>query len=202
MKRFALTGGIASGKSLVAQFFRKAGVPVIDADQLSRKVVEKGTLGLQKITDTFGHDVLNAQGQLDRQKMGDLVFSDPQKRKVLERILHPLIAQAGASQMSLLETDGHLFSLYEASLIFENNLEEAFDATLLVTTTVEIQIARLRQRDDLSPQEAQKRVDAQMSVEEKKRRCSFHIENNSTKVQLQLETAKVWKKMTGTELNF
>ena len=202
MKRFALTGGIASGKSLVARFFSQAGVPVVDADQLSRQVVEKGTLGLQKIIEHFGTDVLNAQGQLDRQKMGALVFSDPQKRKQLEEILHPLIAQAGASKMNLLEAEGHPFGIYEASLIFENNLEDAFDATLLITTTPEVQLARLKQRDGLTPQDAQKRVDAQMSIEEKKRRCAYHIENNSTKAQLQLETAKVWKKMTGTELDF
>lgn len=201
MKRFALTGGIASGKSLVAQYFKEAGIPVIDADQLSRQVVAKGSIGLQLITESFGKDILDPQGALDRQKMGALVFSDPQKRKILEGILHPLIAQTGVTQMNALEADGHPFSIYEASLIFENNLQEAFDATLLVTASTKSQMTRLMQRDGLTPLEAQNRVDSQMSLDEKKKMTNFHIENDSTEHHLKVATAKVWKQITGQELN-
>ena len=202
MKRFALTGGIASGKSLVAQFFKQAGVPVIDADQLSRQVVDKGSPGLKLIAETFGEGVLDPQGQLDRQKMGKLIFSDPLKRKMLEGILHPLIAQAGVTQMNHLESQGHPFGIYEASLIFENNLENAFDATILVATTPKEQIARLMLRDGLNLQEAQKRIGAQMSVEKKKKRTLFHIENTGTELQLKDATVKLWQELTGTTLRF
>mgnify|MGYP001396858499 CR=1 FL=1 len=200
MKRFALTGGIASGKSLVAAQLKQAGIPVVDADQLSRDVVNKGTPGLKAITAFFGKNVLTTDGSLDRTKMGEIVFNNPKKRKELELILHPLIAQAGLVALENLEAAGHPYAIYEAALIFENDLEEAFDATLLVTTTPQEQIQRLQIRDTLSKQDAQKRIESQMSLSEKERRASFVIHNRGTKEELQKEVVKAWQDLTGVEL--
>ena len=200
MKRFALTGGIASGKSKVAALLKDAGIPVVDADQLSRIVVQKGSAGLQAVVDCFGTSILTADGNLDRAKMGTVVFNDPTKRQQLEQILHPRIAQAGVAALQALEEAGHRHAIYEAALIFENALENAFDATILVTTTPELQSQRLQSRDGLDKDAAQKRMAAQMPLHEKEKRTSFIIKNTGTLQELQYEVVNLWQNLTGERL--
>ena len=125
---------------------------------------------------------------------------ESKKRKELELILHPRIAQAGQLALTKLEAAGHPYAVYEAALIFENGLENAFDATILVTTTTKQQSLRIQRRDGLSEQEAEKRIKAQMPLSEKEQRASFIIQNNGTQEDLKHELAKVWQDITGTML--
>ena len=197
MRRIALTGGIACGKSLVAQLLQEKGVPVVDADQLARDVVAVGTEGLTAVVTAFGSHMLDETGALDRAKLGALVFSDPDKRKVLEQILYPRIASAGVEAMNALAASGHEISIYEAALIFENGLEQAFDATLLVTTTQAIQVQRIVARDGLSEGAALQRIAAQMSLLEKEKRASYVLRNEGSKEDLKRALDIIWDEIRG-----
>src|SRR5262245_60436500 len=117
---FGLTGGMASGKSTVAARLRALGVPVIDADQVARSVVEKGTPGLAAVVEAFGGEVLLPDGSLDRGKVAGIVFADPAKRRALNAITHPLIAAESARRVSEISTRGEPIACYEAALLVEN----------------------------------------------------------------------------------
>lgn len=200
MKRIALTGGIASGKSTVAGLLTDCGVPVVDADRLARQVVAPGSEGLAAVVAAFGPDVLDAGGGLDRAKMGRMVFSDSQNRKKLESILHPRIAAAGVAAMRELEEAGHPLSVYEAALIFENGLEDAFDATLLVTASKEHQMHRLQARDGLTESEALQRIEAQMPLREKEQKAAYVLRNEGSLQQLEQDLKAIWNELTAPGL--
>tara|TARA_Y100001954_G_scaffold235029_1_gene291786 strand:+ start:1123 stop:1767 length:645 start_codon:yes stop_codon:yes gene_type:complete len=193
MKRIALTGGIACGKSMVARLLREKGVPVVDADQLARDVVAPGTEGLAAVVAAFGPKMLDSTGALDRAKMGSLVFTDAEKRKTLEQILHPRIAAAGVGAMNDLAAAGHNISVYEAALIFENGLEQAFDATLLVTTTQPLQVKRITTRDGLTEEEALQRIAAQMPLAQKEKRASHVLRNGGSLDELKRALDAIWE---------
>ncbi len=173
-----LTGGIASGKSTVGALFSKRGIPVIDADALSRAIVEPGQPALDDIVDAFGASILNDDGTLDRNSLGDIVFQDPDARTTLEAITHPRIAQAMMEQAQQAFSDGHPFVLYEAALLVESGSHQWLDALIVVDISPATQLQRLRQRDDLSATAAQQRIDAQMPLDEKRKAADFLIDND------------------------
>lgn len=179
-KTVGLTGGIACGKSTVAEFFKALGVPTVDADQVAREVVAKGSDGLSAIVEAFGPAVLAADGSLDRVKMGNLVFGDAKMRAVLNGITHPRIAQASAAKLAALQSSGAPYVFYDAALLVENGLHRGFPALVVVSATPEQQLARLVARNGLSEAEAQARLDAQMPVAEKAAVADFVIENSGT----------------------
>ena len=140
----ALTGGIASGKSAVAELFAHRGVPVFDTDQIARDVVEPGTPGLAKIVAEFGSDILDGSGRLDRKRMREVVFSDPAKRKALEAITHPAIREELARRSKA--ADG-LYQIHVIPLLVESGRADAYDRVLVVDATEQDQLRRLLQRD-------------------------------------------------------
>ena len=180
-----LTGGIASGKSTVAARFRALGVPIVDADQLAREVVEPGSDGLAEILHTFGPDVLDGQGALDRKKLGAIVFDDPEARKKLERITHPRIAALSMQRMAQLATSGAPYGLYEAALLVENGAHRAMNGLIVVACKPETQLARVMARDGLDADAAKARLAAQMPLAEKLAAATWVIWNDGDRSTLE-----------------
>lgn len=179
MKTIGLTGGIGTGKSTVAGLLRAKGYPVIDADQIARRVVEPGQPGLTQIIAAFGPDYLLPDGTLDRRRMGMAAFQNPELRHTLEQITHPLIAQETAKQLKMAANLGHAVAFYDAPLLFEAGRTKAVDAVVVVATAVETQIARVRERDKLPLEEIHRRINAQWPLDDKIRAANYVIHNDA-----------------------
>lgn len=186
-----LTGGIGSGKSTVARMFADEGVPIVDADQVAREVVEPGTEGLDAVVEAFGEGVLAADGTLDRKQVGERVFADAGARKQLESILHPRIAQASMAHFARLAGEGHPYAIYEAALLVENGSYRMMGALVVVTASEATQIARVRARDGLSEADARARIAAQLPLEDKVRVADYVIENDGSLDDVRSRTREV-----------
>lgn len=174
-----LTGGIASGKSTVAQMFREAGIPVICADELAHDAVRPGKPALKDIRRAFGREVFDEAGQLDRAAVARLVFRDPEQRRLLESIIHPRVAEEQCRRIGELLRHGHKIVMVDVPLLYESSWEKAFDFIVVVHVSRGLQETRLISRDGLSVEDARARLDAQMSIEEKKRRADRVVDNAS-----------------------
>ncbi|MDQ1239859.1 MAG: dephospho-CoA kinase [Thermodesulfobacteriota bacterium] len=175
-----LTGGIASGKSTVSGMFADEGIPVICADELAHQAVMPGSSAIQEIARVFGPDVLHKEGGLDRVAMARVVFSDRPKRKLLESIIHPWVAEEKDRQLSEYVRQGYTLAIVDVPLLFEANWEDAFDVVVLVYVPRETQEERLMARDALNQTTMRERLDAQISIEEKKRRSDIILDNHGT----------------------
>jgi dephospho-CoA kinase len=178
MDIYGLTGGIGSGKSAAAAFFEACGIPVVSADELSRVVVTPGSEGLRAVVAAFGEGVLAADGELDRRKLGALVFKDPSLRARLEGILHPRIRDCFQDVLAALEATGHTMVVYEVPLLFENNLDKQMKAVILVSAPEEQRMARVMARDKLTPQDVKARMAAQMDDKSRRARAHHVLEND------------------------
>ncbi len=178
MRLVGLTGGIASGKSTLAAMLRARGAPVVDADALAREAVRHGSPALARIAEAFGPEVLLPDGGLDRRRLGALVFADPEERRRLEAITHPAVRELLAAELIRLEAEGHSLAFYDVPLLFEVGLEGAVECTVVVWTPRAVQLARLVQRDGLTPSEAEARVAAQLPIDEKAARADVVVEND------------------------
>jgi dephospho-CoA kinase len=174
---FGLTGGLASGKSTVAARFRARGVPVIDADQIAREVVEPGSEGLARVVEAFGEGVLAPDGSLDRGKLGDLVFAAPERRRVLNSILHPRIGARSAERVAALDAAGEPLACYEAALLVENHLSDAFRPLVVVAVAPDVQLARAVARDGSTEEQARARIAAQLPLATKIAAADYVIDN-------------------------
>lgn len=188
-KRVGLTGGVASGKSTVAEIFTALGATVIDADVLAREVVAPGTDGLAEVVKAFGEDVLAASGELDRAKMGEIVFADAPKRKTLESIIHPRVRARAAEQE--LAARGPIV-IHEIPLLVETGQAGDFDALVVVDVPVEVQIERLVKGRGLTPEEAEARIAAQATREQRLAVANYIIDNSGTPEQLRVRVAEVY----------
>ena len=178
MRVVGLTGGIASGKSTFAALLRARGVPVIDADQVSRAVVGRGSPTLAQIGEVFGPMALLPDGGFNRTWMAERIFDDPEARRRLEAITHPAIRDRMLEEVGRLEKDGHTLAFYDVPLLFEVKLEDALDSVVVVWTPQAVQVERLRARNDLTPAEAQARLSAQLPIDEKARRADVLVPND------------------------
>jgi len=201
MKLVGLTGGIASGKSAVAKMLRAAGIPVVDADELARDAVAPGTPALAAIAKRFGDDVILKTGVLDRKKLGDVVFADATARADLNAIVHPQVAALAVGKLEELRASGVEVAVYEVPLLFENGLEGMVDETLLVAASDDIQRARLMIRDNIDVTSANARIASQMSLDDKRKRASFVIENDGSLEETARQLAVLWPSLTGRALN-
>ncbi len=183
---FGLTGGLASGKSTVAARFRALGVPVVDADQIAREVVAPGTPGLAAVADAFGPSVLQPDGALDRARLAEVVFSNPDQRRRLNAILHPLIQTASAAHLAALVARGELLACYEAALLVENGLADAFRPLVVVAVAEEAQVTRAMARDGATEEQARARIAAQLPLATKVAAADYVIDTTGPRE----ETAK------------
>ncbi|USD78113.1 dephospho-CoA kinase [Bacillus safensis] len=172
-----LTGGIASGKSTVSQMIKEQGIRVVDADIIAKEAVAKGTPALQQIVQTFGEDVLLPNGELNRQQLGAVIFSDEEKRKQLNAIVHPEVRKEMLKQRDEGVSQKETFVVLDIPLLFESQLESLVDRIIVVYTTPELQLSRLMNRNDLSEEEALNRIHSQQSLEEKCKKADRVIEN-------------------------
>jgi len=178
MDIYGLTGGIGSGKSAAAAYFEDCGIPVVSADELSRVVVTPGSEGLSAVVAAFGEGVLSPQGELDRRKLGAVVFKDPTARGRLEGILHPRIRDCFQDVLTALEATGNSMVVYEVPLLFENNLEKQMKAVILVSAPEDQRIARVMARDKLSADDVRARMAAQMDDKNRRARATHVLEND------------------------
>jgi dephospho-CoA kinase len=179
MLRIGLTGGIASGKSTVADLLRQAGIPVIDADVLARRAVAPGSPALDAIRRRFP-SVVDEQGRLDREALGRVVFSDPAARADLNAIVHPAVRRLAHEEMAEAERRGERAAVYDVPLLFEAGLEGDFDLVVVVNVPPAVQLERLMRRDGRSRQEAEDRIRAQMALSDKARRAGLVIDNGGS----------------------
>jgi len=188
---FGLTGGIASGKSAVAAHLRKRGVPVIDADLLARDAVTKGSSGLAQVVKTFGDVMLAPDGSLDRKKLAAEIFTDDAKRKALNDIVHPIVTMLTFKRAAELRDEGHALACYEAALIIENGVADAFRPLVVVAAPEDTQVARACARDQATEADVRARIRAQMPLAEKAKVADFVIENAGSLADLVLRTDEV-----------
>ncbi|MCA9638062.1 MAG: dephospho-CoA kinase [Myxococcales bacterium] len=187
MHVYGLTGGIGSGKSTVAAILEEYGIPVVSADELSRMVVTPGSPGLAAVVALFGDEILDAQGHLDRSKLGAIVFADPEQRVALERLLHPRIRERFEEVLDALEKAGHTKVVYEVPLLFENKLEEMMDGVIVVTTRDDLRIARVGARDGLDAAAIRARMAAQLDDKTRQKLADYVITNNGDAMDLRRE---------------
>ena len=185
-----LTGGIASGKSTVGRMLEYLGAAVVDADQLAREVVAPGTPGLREVVAAFGSDVLDEEGRLARERLGERVFADPGERRRLERILHPRIAELARQRLAAVR--GRL-AVYQAPLIFETGREGEFQGVLLVDCEPDLQLSRLMVRDRLGEADARARLAAQLPAAERRRRATWVVDNSGSLDDTRAQLLRLWE---------
>jgi dephospho-CoA kinase len=178
--RVALTGGIATGKSHVRARFESLGVPTVDADRLARDAVAPGSAGLAAVVGRFGTDVCDADGTLNRKKVGAIVFHDPQARRDLEQIVHPYVREMTERWFASLDPARVPFAVADIPLLFEGNREADFDAVIVTACEPATQLNRLVARDGLSEAEARQRIAAQWPVQEKIVRADYVIRTDGS----------------------
>ena len=180
MFKVGLTGSIAVGKSFVVGTLKELGCHVLDADHTARDVVARGTTGLDQIVSEFGTEILTVDGDLDRKRLGSIVFADEKKRKLLNSIVHPLVIEAQDRWITEREeADPDGIAVVDAALMIESGGYSRFDKLIVVWCEPAIQLQRLMLRDNLTREQAQKRIDSQMPQEEKKRFADHLIDTSN-----------------------
>jgi dephospho-CoA kinase len=178
-RKIALTGGIATGKSYVATRLREAGVPIVDADMLARDVVAPGSPALAAIRKRFGPDAVRRDGTMDRIRVGQIVFKDKRARLDLEAIIHPAVIKAIQDFFNALPKRTP-FAVADIPLVFETGREKEFDAIVVVSCPREMQLQRLMERNKLSKEDAEKRLAAQLPIDQKVKKATYVIKNDGT----------------------
>jgi dephospho-CoA kinase len=191
--RVGLTGGVASGKSSVSAILEELGAVVIDADLLAREVVAPGTEGLEEIEKAFGPEVLDSEGALDRPAMGRIVFADPQKRAVLEGIIHPRVRARGAELEAAAGPDAVV--VHDIPLLTETGQGAAFDAVLVVEAPAEVQVARMTGLRGMTEADARARMAAQATPEQRRAIATYVIENTGTREDLRHRVTEVFEEL-------
>jgi dephospho-CoA kinase len=191
-----LTGGIATGKSTVTSMLRELGAYVVDADVWARKVVEKGSQGLAEIVQTFGPAVLLSDGALNRPALGQIVFQDEEARQRLNAITHPKVRE-GMREETLTYQEQHpdMPIVWDVPLLFEGETRRLVDVTVLVYTPEEVQRVRLMHRDGLSLEDANRRIAAQMPIEQKRALATYVIDNTGSLENTREQVARIWTKL-------
>lgn len=188
---FGLTGGVASGKSTVATLVRDAGIEVIDADALAREVVAVSSEGLAELVRVFGAVILAPDGSLDRPGLGTIVFADAAARRDLNAIVHPRIRQATEQRVAALEGAGEALACYEAALLVENGLADAYRPLVVVALSEQAQLSRLMARDGIDETGAQRRLAAQLPLADKIAVADHVIHNDGPRSALAARVGEV-----------
>lgn len=187
-----LTGGIATGKSTVSEVFREHGIPVVDADQLARKVVEPGRKAWKRIKTEFGEEVFHENGTLNREALGELIFNDVEKRRKLNKITHPEIHKEIMWAAIKYFLKGYQFIVMDLPLLFESgSMLEYLYKIIVVTCEEDLQLQRLMDRNSMSESRAKQRICAQMPLESKCEKAHFVVENSGTVEDTRQQVIKI-----------
>jgi dephospho-CoA kinase len=190
-----LTGGIACGKSTVGAMLVRRGAILVDADQIAREVVEPGSPTLTKVAEHFGQAVLQEDGSLNRKMLGEIVFADAIARKQLEGMLHPSIRALMRERMEISEKlYPERLVVVDVPLLYESGLQAMFTEVMVVYVPREVQLDRLIHRDQVTLQQAEKRLQAQMSIELKKEQADIVIDNRGTLDETEHLVSEFWSR--------
>jgi dephospho-CoA kinase len=196
MLKVGLTGSIAVGKSYVCDVLRELGAFVLDADETAREVVEPGTIGLRLIVEHFGAEILQKNGELDRGRLGAIVFADESKRQLLNSVVHPLVIEAQNHWLTERERENpHKIAVIDAALMIESESYQRFNKLIVVWCQPAIQLQRLISRNNLSEAEALRRIGAQMPQEEKKRYADFLIDTSDGFASARAQTIDIFERL-------
>ena len=195
MLRVGLTGGIGSGKSEVSRRLAARGAVIIDADQAARAVVQPGTPGLAAIAETFGPEVIKASGELDRQRLGAIVFGDAGKLAALNAIVHPLVRDWMAAAEKRAEEAGAEVVVQDVPLLAENGLRDSYDVVLVVDVPPEVQLARLTGPRGMPADQARARIAAQASREDRLAVADVVMVNDGSLADLDARVGEVWERL-------
>jgi dephospho-CoA kinase len=190
-----VTGGIASGKSLVTETFRSLGALVVSADELAREAVRPGSETLRRLVGQFGREILQADGALDRKALAERVFTDAGAREALNRITHPAIAALAEKRLQELSQQAGRLVVYEAPLLFEAGAEKRVDEVLVVRIDEPLQVERLMRRDGLTEGQARTRIAAQMSQAEKVARADYVVDNSGSPEATAEQVRKIFRQL-------
>ncbi|GAQ78388.1 dephospho-CoA kinase [Klebsormidium nitens] len=202
MRIVGLTGNIACGKSWVSGVLAAKGAPIIDADKISHDAAKRGTPGYRRVVKAFGTDFLQPDGELDRQRLGNLVFQDQAKRKKLNSILQPLIGIEIARQLAWHWLRGCRVVILDAPLLFEAKISWLTKPIVVVSCNEETQLQRLRARDGLSEQQARDRINSQLPLTWKEARADVIINNSGTREETRTQVDALWQKINGRQTFF
>ena len=191
--RVGLTGGIASGKSTVSAILTELGVVVIDADRLAREVVAKGTPGLQQVVEAFGPEILTEDGEMDRAAVGRIVFGDEHQRKRLESIVHPLVFERYAALEAAAPKDGIV--VHDIPLLAESGRAADFDAVIVVDAPHETQVERMLRDRGMTREDAEARIAAQATREQRLAIATYVIENTGSREDLRQRVTEVFEQL-------
>jgi dephospho-CoA kinase len=197
MRRVALTGGIATGKSHVRAEFERLGVRTIDADKLARDVVAAGTPGFAAVVTRFGRDVIDETGALDRRKLGSIVFADPVARQDLEAIVHPAVRSAIDSWFESLGDQSPGFAVADIPLLYETGRHREFDEVIVTACAPTAQITRVMARDGITETEARARLAAQLPIDEKVRRANHVVNTDGSFEETNRQVRQVYDELVG-----
>lgn len=195
MRVIGLTGGIATGKSTAARVLGELGARVIDADAVARDVVAPGQPALADVVRTFGREMLQPDGTLDRKRLGALVFADADQRRALNAITHPRIAVETQARLARLREEGHPVAVYEAALLVETGAHQGLDGLLVVACDEATQLARLIGRDGYSEADARARIAAQAPVADKLRAATWVVDTSGPLAETKKQLARVWEEI-------
>ena len=192
--RVGLTGGVASGKSTVSAILRELGAVIIDGDELAREVVARGTPGLAAVVEAFGPEVLTPDGDLDRPKMGSIVFNDEERRRVLEGIVHPLVFERIVELEAAAPEDAVV--VHDIPLLAESGRADTFDAVIVVDVPPELQVERMLRDRGWTDDDARSRIAAQASREDRLAIATYVVENTGTLEDLRQRVTEVFDQLT------
>ena len=194
-----LTGGIATGKSTVSAFLEQAGAVIVDADKIARHVVRKGQPAWQKIVDAFGSSILLPDGELDRSRLGDIIFNDPDQKRILNRIVHPEVGSETAVQLAEIEKNHpEGLVILDVPLLIESGMNAGLSEIIVVVIPESLQIERLMLRDNLSREKALARIRSQMPIDEKRKYATRLIDNSGSREDTRRQTMDVYRQLTRT----
>lgn len=196
MQVIGLTGGIATGKSTVCAILENAGAVIIDADRIARKLVKKNLPAYRQIVDTFGKSILLPDGEINRTALGDLIFNDPRKKQLLNKIVHPQVGKETDRQLKRIEkSNPHALVILDIPLLLESGLHKNLSEVIVVYTPEHIQINRLMQRDHISQENALARIRSQMPIEEKKKLATIVIDNSGMLEDTRKQTLEIFQRL-------
>lgn len=192
-----LTGGIATGKSTVSAMFQQLGAILIDADQIAREVVEPGSIGLEKVRQHFGDQVIDSSGRMDRAQVGQIIFNSEKARKELNDILHPLIiAEMSRKTENAINQNEKAIIIWDVPLLIEQGLTHYVEKVIVVYVPEVLQLERLIKRNQLTEEEARRRMKAQLSIEEKRKFADFVIDNSGSLGVTERQVKQLWNFLT------
>ncbi|KAI9476555.1 MAG: dephospho-CoA kinase [Benjaminiella poitrasii] len=202
MKLIGLTGGIATGKSTVSRLLAEKNIPIIDADKIARDIVEPGRKANQLIRQHFGDEVFLPDGYIDRPKLGQIIFQDPEKRKILNQCTHPYVRLEMLKEAFLHWLKGTDIVIFDVPLLIESKLDRFMSTNVVIYCSDVLQLQRLRKRDNLSEEQALQRIKAQMPMSEKVAKADIVLDNSSNIQQLETQVKNMIEKLRPSRLTW